>query len=395
MKNHSITFALALSAVLTAAGQTEADVYKFSADIRIQLEKDTLAWKYQTAAVNYSFVGDYRRALEVWDEGMPYRVYTPTSNDSAILKNATPRNAVDYILQRCKDEQVVIINEAHHNSRHRIFTTRLLEGLYQNGYRYLGLEALQDSAINERNYAVNQSGYYTQESAFGNLVYEARRLGFIVFGYEASAGKNGKEREIEQAKNIASFMEQHADGKYLIHCGYDHAFEKEMRNWEKAMAGRLKEYTGIDPFTIDQVKFSEKSKTESGHYFIYATHEQEPFVLVSANGEVFNGISEPRQTDMVVIHPLTQYNHDRPAWSNTGKTAYWLPAKKQKSYTYPIQLLAYRKNEYSTNGIPADIVEIGSRKEIKPLYLQKGEYELVIRNRGYEVIDTFVISVEE
>jgi hypothetical protein len=32
------------------------------------------------------------------------------------------------------------------------------------------------------------------------------------------------------------------------------------KSWEKAMAGRLKEKTGIDPFTIDQVAYSEKGE---------------------------------------------------------------------------------------------------------------------------------------
>jgi len=126
----------------------------------------------------------------------------------------------------------------------------------------LGLEAIADSTINERNYAIQESSYYTKEPEYGNLISEARRLGFNLYGYEASEGKNGKEREIEQAKNIKKFMQAHQNGKYIIHCGFDHVFENEVKNWEKAMAGRLKEYTSIDPFTIAQVKFSEKSKSE-------------------------------------------------------------------------------------------------------------------------------------
>jgi hypothetical protein len=71
------------------------------------------------------------------------------------------------------------------------------------------------------------------------------------------------------------------------------------------MAGRLFEYAGINPFTIDQVKFTERSKPELGHWFTYATNEQNSFVFVNQNKELFNGLKEPKQTDITVIHSIT------------------------------------------------------------------------------------------
>jgi hypothetical protein len=381
--------------VLVAFAQSEYKIYQFSAHLETELERDTLPWKYQTGAVNYSFIGNYINSLAVWDLAMNARTYKPTATDSAIMNNYTPQSAKDYIINRSKDEQLIIINEAHHNPRHRTFTRSLLEGLYKNGYRYLGLEALADTAVNKRNYATQESGYYTSEPEFGNLIYEARKLGFIIFGYEASDGKNGKEREIEQAKNIQQFMQTNTNGKYLIHCGYDHAFEKEVQSWEKAMAGRLFEYTGINPFTIDQVKFTERSKPEFGHWFTYATKEQNTFVLVNQNKEVFNGYRDPKQTDITVIHPVTHYVNERPGWLAAGRIAYRLPKKKFKTYSFPIQVLAFRINEYENNGVPADIVELNAGQANVPLYLPEGKYKILIRNSNYEVLDLFDCAVKK
>ena len=395
MKKNIFTFILAGLSVCTAFGQQPAETYKFSEDIYAETEKDTVAWKYQTAAVHYSFTGQHDKMLNAWDKAIPPRTYTPTSSDSAFLKNAVIQNAKDYIINRSEKEKIIIINEAHHYPKHRVFTGSLLEGLYKNGYRYLGLEALSDAAVNDRNYAVQESGFYTSEPQFGNLIYEAKKLGFTVFGYEASEGKNGKEREIEQAGNIQKFMKSHPDGKYIIHCGFDHVYEKEVRSWEKAMAGRLKEYTGIDPFTIDQVKFSEKSRPESGHYFVYATPEREAFVLLNQDNEVFNGFAEPRQTDVLVIHPVTNYKKGRPDWLSAGKTAYYLPESKQKNYTFPLQVLAYRIGEFENKGIPSDIIELHTGQHDMPLYLQKGNYKIVVRNNRYNIQDTFLISIEK
>lgn len=376
------------------SAQIPTTFYKFSTDIATEIEKDTTAWKYQTAAVNYSFIGDHKNTLISWDTAVKSRKYKPTTADSTLLKNSNLKNAKDYIIERSKKEQIIIINEAHHNPMHRRFTSSLLKGLYQNGYRYLGLEAIEDSAINERNYAIKESGYYTNEPEFGNLIQEARKLGFIIFAYEATDGKNGKEREIEQAQNIKRYRQAHPEGKVIVHCGFDHVFEGEVRNWEKAMAGRLKEYTGIDPFTIDQVKFSERSSPELSHYLVNATSKKEAFVLIDTQQQPFRGNNTPPQTDLVIIHPRTRYEWERPHWRANGRKTYWLPKKILRSKVYPLQVLAYRAAE-AEKGIPADLVQLESAADKKPLYLPAGKYILELRNKAYEIVSRRLIKVRK
>ena len=393
MKNKIGTLLLSIGIFSVAKAQNTTEVYPFSKDITTAIERDTVEWKYQTGAVRYSFIGDYKNTLIAWDKAIPKAGSKPTASDSLMLKSSDILDAKEYILKQSEKEQLIIINEAHHNPRHRTFTTSLLEGLYQNGYRFLGLEALSDTLINQRKYAVHESGFYTAEPEFGNLIYEALKLGFTVFGYEASAGKNGKEREIEQAENIKKFMKLHPDGKYLIHCGFDHVYENEVRNWEKAMAGRLKEFTGIDPLTIDQVKLSERSKPELNHYFLYATQEKHPFILKTQDYTIFNGFTEPKQTDVLVIHPVTHYQHNRPQWLSYNKKPYRISKKRLKKYSYPVQILAYRTAEYENDGIPADIIELQDVQNTAPLFLKKGSYTFVIKNQNYEVIDSFTSEI--
>lgn len=390
MKSIIGSFILIINVSHFASGQERQNFYKFPADIQADTNKDTTAWKYQTAAVSYSFIGDHKNTLISWDSAVQSRKYKPTAADSALLKNAQLKNAKDYIVERSKKEELIIINEAHHNPMHRRFTTSLLKDLYRHGYRYLGLEAIADSLINERNYATKESGYYTNEPEFGNMIYEARQLGFIIFGYEAEEGKNGKEREMEQARNIQQFMQQHPDGKIIIHCGFDHVFEGEVRSWEKAMAGRLKEYTGIDPFTIDQVKFSERSSPGLSHYFLNTTGKKEAFVLIDVQKNVFRGMAVPPQTDLAVIHPLTLYKRARPHWRTRNRKAYCLPGYILSGKTYPIQVLAYRYGE-EEKGIPADIIELKNATDKTPLYLSKGKYTLQIRNETYDITDSLKI----
>ena len=252
---------LFLLATANLVAQSEKFEYRFSIDVANLIEKDTVPWRFQMGANEYSFIGNYRKTRETWDKN-GVRVASLTKEDSLYFVEFSPVNARDYIIERSKNEQIIIINEAHTYPSHRTFTHSLLQGLYDNGYRYLGLEALFDTVINERKYPIIESGYYTKEPEFGNLIYTALNIGFKLFGYEATGGENGKEREIAQARNIIRFIDQNPHGKLLIHCGHDHVIEgmPSSRAWEKAMAGRLKEYTQIDPFTIDQTQFAEKAK---------------------------------------------------------------------------------------------------------------------------------------
>lgn len=386
--NKYITIILCLYATVLF-GQSH---YRFSLDILSQIDDDTVAWKYQTGATELSFNGYYREALQVWDKNGVRKPKT-TLEDSLYFMSSKKISAKNYIIEQSKNFQIVIINEAHHIPGHRSFTKSLLHGLYDNGYRYLGLEALFDSKINERKFPVMESGYYTKEPEFGNLISEALKVGFTLFSYEASPGKNGKEREIEQAENIQKFIESVPDAKVLIHCGYAHAYENEYPAWGKAMAGRLKDNMITDPLTIDQTMFLERSVAEDNHLFSRLNNSKEPIVLIDETGQVFNGKSQIKQTDIVIVHPLTEYIGNRPDWFLKGKEKYTIPRSKVENYE-PLLILAYRRNEYESNGIPADIIEIFDNKTLNELYLKKGLYSIVIKDKSYNMIDKYDIEIK-
>lgn len=388
--NKIVTIIILLYALI-AFGQNSTETYLFSEDLYKKIERDSATWKYQLGATEFSFTGRYSDVLKIWDKN---EIRTPTMNekDSLYFMKSKKVNAREYILEQSKNVTITIINEAHHIARHRTFTQSLLHGMYNNGYRYLGLEALSDTIINTRKYAVLESGYYTKEPEFGNLISEALEIGFTLFGYEASEGKNGKEREIEQAENIQKFIENNRKGKILIHCGYDHVYENEYPPWGKAMAGRLKENMKTELLTIDQKMFPEKSDRENNHLFIRLNTENHPIILIDEYEQVFNGFSETKQTDMVIIHPLTECINGRPDWLMEGKQKYIVPHAKIK-IAKKLMIFAYRNNEYESNGIPADLIEISTDDSPCELYLKKGKYEIVIKDRDYNLVNKYTIEI--
>lgn len=373
--------------------QDSSEIYLFRKDIESRLQNSGSPGKYQEGASNYSFAGDHQKALQTLELGFVPKPYTATEYDSSIIRTHTFRNAKEYIVARSASEQMIIINEAHHIPAHRTFTRSLLKGLYQNGYRYLGLEAIFDEGINHRNFATTASGYYTSEPEFGNLIHEARKTGFIIFGYEAPPEnmKVGRERDSIQAKNIRSFAEQHPDGKILIHCGYEHVYENEHPGWGKAMAGRIKECMGIDPLTIDQAKFSERSSAEFSHFFS-RINTGTPFILADEAGMPFNNYRNTIQTDMIVFHPLTTYEDQRPKWFMEGKTRHDVLKEYYMNLDTPVQVLAYRTGEYEKDGVPADVVEFSPDAPV-PLYLDAGEYTIVVRTGNYATSGSYTITI--
>ncbi len=386
-----LLYSLALLLVSMAAYSQE-NPYWFTDDIKKKVADSTQSqsWRSQMAATYYSISGQYKPALESWDMTFG-RVKKLSVTDSLKFTKLNPVKAKDYILEKAVHEQIVIINEAHHNASHRNFASSLLQGLYERGYRYLGIETLANDSLNSEKFATLSSGYYSKEPEFGNFIYNALKIGFTLFPYEAEG--NNKEREIGEAQNIFNFMQKNKDGKYLIYCGYQHAYEGIHKSWEKTMAGRLSDLTGINPFTIDQTQFSEKSNLKYNEPLLRLVRNTVPVVLKDENQGIYNGEDKDLYTDIKIIHPVTQYSKGRPDWMlNKNRKFYKIPVSKVSSY--PALVLAYRKGEFEKEGIPADIIEINTSKDNLFLILDKGIYDIVIKDKEYKVINRFEKTIK-
>lgn len=380
------SYSLALL-LLSIIGYGQDNSYWFTDDIKKKVSDSTQSqsWRSQMAATYYSISGQYKPALESWDETFG-RVKKLSTADSLKFIKLQPVNAKDYILDRAASEQIIIINEAHHNASHRAFASSLLQGLYDKGYRYLGLETLASDSLNITKFATLSSGYYSKEPEFGNFIYHALKIGFTLFPYEAEG--NNKEREIGEAKNIFDFMQKNKGGKYLIYCGYQHAYEGVHKSWEKTMAGRLSDLTGINPFTIDQTQFSEKSNPKYNEPLLRLTNNTVSVVLKDENQGIYNGEDKELYTDIKIIHPVTKYIKGRPDWMlSENRKFYKIPDSKVSSY--PVLVFAYRKGEFEKEGIPADIIELKTSNDSRFLILNKGNYEIVIKDKEYKVINRF------
>jgi hypothetical protein len=375
--------------------------YSFTQDILKELEthkqNDVASWKL-------SFIGEYSKAIEIWDKD---KMESTSLSREGIeyFKLFKPINAKTYIKERAKNEKIIILNEAHQQPYHRVFTTSILKDLYEQGYRYFGAEALSpdDSILNDRKYPILSSGYLTYEPYCGNMIREAIRIGYKVFNYEHVSTENEKneeginKREIGQALNIKKIIDKDSNAKILLHCGFDHLIEDDYPHWGKAMAGRLIEYTGINPFTIDQVRLTEHSNSKFESPYFTSLKLDDYFLFIDSNGNLFNGSKGSKGFDANLYHPRTKFVYGRPHWVFENQRKPYIMNKD--SLEFPCLVFAYLANENlivtrkEFEPSPYDVIELKSKEDMKALSLKKGKFVIKIRNlKGEETIQNITVE---
>ena len=359
--------------------------YKFSATIQQEVTSGKLGAN-QFAAWDYASIGDYQAALLAWDEvpGSPRRL---AAADSLAFVGLHAVDAVRYILARARTEQLIILNEAHHNPRHRVFTASLLPGLARLGFRYLAVEAIteqQDIGVNQRGYPIDQTGFYTKEPQFGRLLRTGYANGYQLVAYDYGAKPSTDmqtsiaAREPAQARHIARLLQTDPTAKIVIHCGFSHANEgPDGLGGQPAMAARLRELTGIDPFTIDQTALTEAGSPggEAACYRL-ATATSSSVFLTAQQHLPYAQADPAMSVDVNVYHPRTTYRAGRPTWVFTAGYKP-VPLVEPLTVGYPCLVLAYAATEDLAHAIPLDIVELQDPADHKCLALPKGRFTLL------------------
>jgi hypothetical protein len=225
------------------------------------------------------------------------------------------------------------------------------------------------------------------EPQAGNLVRTALQKGWTLFAYESQPETEMLKREIVQAQNIKAVMDKDTGARILILAGFGHASDAE----PDMMAGRLKQITGIDPLTIDQVTYAEMSETKYEHPYRRGVHASRDAIFLDTAGNPLNvySFSAENLYDLCVYHPRTSDTLGRPNWLfRGGRKPYTII---ENCSSYPCLVFAYAEGEDISVAIPVDVVQIESAKE-KSLALKNGTYQLVLKGiRG----DTHQIKIQQ
>lgn len=340
------------------------------------------------AATRYSFVGAHEKSIGALSANADTVDRISENTWNQIKEAYSFHEAADYIIREAEKHDLILINEAHAVPQHRNFVKRLLPALSTLGFEYLALEAIgmtskgqqYDTEIEERGYATTRSGFYLKEPELGNLIRDAVKHGFKIIGYDQGSGE---EREIMGAQNILKQIE--ADGKRaktLVLCGWDHIKEDETGTyWEYALAGRLKEFTGEDPLTINQTQYYERSQSIYEDSIFQHVNVDAPMVLLNKNGESFDVEKNTEWYDVFVFHPRTKYIDGFPSW--IVQTNPLVSIKLPKiAMECPCKFFLYAQNDDISKAVPLYIHEVNTIERRLRLPMKKGEkYKLVISNK--------------
>jgi len=237
---------------------------------------------------------------------------------------------------------------------------KLLKEFYNQGFRYLGLEAFKQNNSLERNgFPTLSDGFYVKEFNMVNLILEAKNMGFYVFGYDSF----DNDREYNQAKNIfEKTFQTDQNAKVLILCGYGHIDENQDK---KRMASHFKTSFNIDPYTIEQASYRDKTAMDSVFLLISEDSNMECNLYINNSFIIKNNCFELRENKDVDL-----------------KIPYSFSAKE------PGIILIYEKKEFYgvSNPVPVFLEVVENNENNITTNLCYGNYVYIIKNQRNDIV---------
>ena len=423
---YSIAFLMAMVACLSARAKAAEAECERAALYRLSTEEafETSVWfsldRYRGLESTCGSDPDYR-----WYHAYRGQLESLVGNHAAALshmdlyssRESEPQDfpapvtsvpAVEYVVEKARDHRVLMVNERHHASSDRLLTMDLLAPLAEQGFRYLAIEAgWNGDPINTRGYPIADTGYYVNDVVFAEVIRSAIELGYRIVSYEfheyeiddeqrtAAAERAGlmsrmAEREWWQAKNIVTrVFDSDSDAKLLVHAGYSHIRESRSETWSP-MGYFLREFTGLDPLTVDQTAYSEHSRPEFEHPLrrrageLGLLREDAAVMLVDSEGEPM--IMPPESIDLAVLGASTRYADGRPTWMNMdgrrNPTAFDTPECAERTCVVEARRAGF------ADEVPLDRVEVVGAGRTT-LYLPPGG-DVVVHVKG---LDQSVLAI--
>lgn len=365
-----------------------------------------LSW-YQT------FIGDYPDALQsfsIREKSLPDDAPAPTTEPGY---HAVP--AASYLSALAKNYKAVFFNEAHNVPLTRSLTVEMLKALRAEGFNTFAAETLytSDKDLQKRGYPTADSGFYTREPVYAEMVRTALKLGYKVVAYEADDQHIGTARELQQAQHLAQLFKDDPNTRLVVNGGYAHILEQGHYLGSVSMAEHFRKLTGIDPLTIEQTMMISHDNSFMDHPYysavIAAMHPVQPVVFIDKDGKPW---SLRPGYDVSVIFPMTPLRYGRPTWLTLGglRTPYFVDGTICQN-RWPCLVEARYASE-GADAIPADrmaldpvpLMKIGDITVTSgtagtagipssELYLRPGTYRLRVTDASDHVVMRQTIKV--
>lgn len=299
------------------------------------------------------------------------------------------------------DTSIVMINESHSKSVHRVFIRDVIKALTKTGYNHYGSELFgkdttawlnSEGGLKGTGYLSTQKtgSSYWEDPGFGQVAEDLAKIDISFFSIEGdnvNIPPNVKSsigyREKLQAENIARYAESTRNDKIIVHTGYHHIKEYDDSRYGPWMAERFKEMTDIDPLTISQTDCYGTEYFQDGHMG-YAILADSNGVPISRNGY-----------DLILVSGKEDYYKERPTWlrDNMGRKFVPIPEDLIPSDTKEFFKITARERSRPASAPLEDIIYRVPYSD-KVLALRSGNYEISVIDRNKDVVAATTIHVK-
>ena len=327
-----------------------------------------------------------------------------------------PEPATRAILDLARGRKAVFFNENHSYPLTRTLTVELLAALRAEGFDTFAAETLYDTDVDGelvgRGYPSSDTGFYTEEPVYAEMVRSALKLGYRVVAYEALSDATGDAREAEQARNLErAVFKSHPGARLVLNAGYAHIQESGKYLGGMAMAQHFRRMTGIDPLTIEQTMLVPHDKPTSDHPYrrdiVRVLKPTQPLVFRDAEGKPWS--LKHDAYDLSVVFPDEVIQRGRPDWATLGglRVPYQVSGALCDN-SYPCLVEARYEGE-GDDAVPADRVviewkgrnaqagevvrESSDAVPLADLYLRPGRYRVMVRDISNQKRQRHTITV--
>lgn len=307
------------------------------------------------------------------------------------LSDAKAEDAIAAIVRASAGRRVVMLNEAHTASRHRMFLAQVLRALHREGFTHLAAETFSsDSPMAEQVGALRPGGrlhlglgYYIADPVYAEAVREALELGYRLVPYEQREDQQSPSRdpaaripirEQAQADNLSAALARWPKGRFVVFVGYGHLNERDDPTYGPWFAARLARDAGLDPLTVHQSNvgsFGPHAADNPLTRAVLARFRPSRPIVVSPSPRLDGW----PQADLDVFHPSLPDRDGRPGWlagdARRRRIRLSLPSPARE----PMLVQAVPSAD-SDPAIPADQYPLmdGAREAV--LYLRPGRYRV-------------------
>lgn len=342
----------------------------------------------QMQAQRASLVGDYDYAHANYFGGIP-------KTDAARMGLTGLYPALPVLATMVAGRNVVMFDESHGHSNQRAANFMFVRELRKLGFTHLALETLAytrtthhpcassvmtDDQLHSRGYATKQTGYYTDDPVFAELVRMALAEGYTLVAYDHGfADPRSPEREQEQARNIACVFEESPDARIVVVGGGSHISKAPDELRPPGMMGmRLAAMLETEPLAISNAvaQLEGFSPGRANQGYVTPAHDGElagqPYFADKRSGAITR-----RGYDRTAFIPVPEDRSADAGWLSLGGWRMPAPQVPLTCESAPCMLEARRVGE-DPEAVPGDRCVIEVAGQSCQLFLAPGDYEAVL-----------------